>query len=256
MRGRRRRRFKGTWLPTLGSELGGDVYSAGLDFSITPPSSGRPAVVIAPLTFDVPQEPADLSSLDHGLSEFVGNEYALRRIVGKFHAAVNSAFVGPDPSEFPAAYLVTCGFFVARASDIQDNVDTPIGGTATFIRDYSPDQQNTIREPWIWRRSWVLADKAIAVVNEKAGTTAAGSPWALASAYPGSTGAYGSVADGPHIDAKTRRRVGNDDRLFVAVDAKIYPPADDVFATPQTVRVHLDYRLFGALRKARNRGAF
>jgi len=69
---------------------------------------------------------------------------------------------------------------------------------------------------------------------------------------PKSNVLYGSVADGPHIDAKTARVIHRSERLFGVLAARRYMGDFDI--TPETqftdthVRLLLDYRLLGSLR--------
>jgi len=250
---RRRRRSGGTWLPQPGTEVNDTILSAGIASTTTVPANGDAVCTVTALTFDEPSEGADVSrSLP--LVSLVGDEYFLKRIVGKYHAFISPSEVnGGDVANHTAAVLVTAGFFVARAGDFQDDNSIPIGGLAALVRDYSPDQPNVIREPWIWRRSWLLGNAMQAREQERGGGWVPGHQ--LASALPFSTGQYGSVADGPHIDAKTKRRVAQDQRLFFIVDVKNFPLGNDL-NVGSTLRWHLDYRLFASLRKARNRGVF
>jgi len=252
---RRRRRPAGTWFPVPGIEANDNVLSAGQNISLTVPGNGTPVTSVIPLTFDEPTEGADVG-LGTPLVSILGDEYFLRRIVGKVHAYIRSAAsVAGDFDNFQGAILLTCGFFVARAGDFQDDNAVPIGGHLT--RDYSPDQPNTIREPWIWRRSWVLSDPNLKVIASTLSADALSVAAAGALAFPTSTDGYGSVLDGPHIDAKTKRRVTSDDRLWFASDAKAFPVGTSGSTTlTSALRIHLDYRIFGSLRKARNRGVF
>lgn len=237
---RRRRRSRGTWLPTLGTQLSedGDAFNVtGLHGSI-PITLGTDAPLIngavLPVTFDVPHE--DPTAGD-SLADIVGSEYLLKRIVGK-------CFVSFDPAgtdDFDGC-LVSCGFFVARAESLSQagSPAEPIGvqnlSAIEWAATYNPLSQETMREPWIWRRTWILG----------------------LSQYPPNNALYGSVMDGPHIDAKTTRRISNDDRLWFAIGAIPMPlnlpgaegsPTNNVF-------YDIDYRLFGSLRKAKTHGAF
>lgn len=248
---RRRRRARGTWFPTPGTEANDSILSAGLSSAIIVPATGAVVTGVFPLTFDEPTEGGDVG-LGTPLVSILGDEYFLRRIVGKFNGYINpTGTVGSDIAQSTPAVLCTAGFFVARAGDFQDGNALPIGGHLT--RDYSPDQPNTIREPWIWRRQWLLADAFQAKEQARGGGWV--SAHQFAAALPFSTAEYGSVLDGPHIDAKTRRRVSSDDRLWFAVDCKNFP-LGAAFNIGVTFRFHLDYRIFGSLRKARNRGVF
>lgn len=247
-----RRRSRGTWFPTIGSGTTsepGESNASGRAFFIDVPTDGTIGTILTPLTFDSPVEGED-DTAEKSLSDIIGSEYFLNRIVGKCFATRIPAFadVIGDNSQ---PVLFGAGFFVARCNDNSSGggPDTPIGSaSAAELRDnYSPLEVDTIREPWIWRRTWLLGSSGLRAPFATAFLNAGGAP--------ASTMLYGSVADGPHIDAKTKRRVRLDERLFFVVSAVTFPFG---LATQSAQRVegYLDYRIFGQLRRAQNRGVF
>jgi len=251
----RRRRTRGTWFPTLGSGVGElDDNLAGLNFSVTLAANGSITTGILPLTFDAPFEGDRVTSGVDSLADIVGSEYILKRIVGKLFL---HRFIGsPLLQDNQPGILVGCGFFVARANDqaVGGGEDTPIGSATEAERrdNYSPLEVDTIREPWIWRRTWVLGS-ALKTLTAALAATSANQNQA---AFPVSNVFYGSVMDGPHIDSTVKRRVSQDDRLFFAVSACTYPPGEAATANELGMRGYLDYRIFGSLVKARNSSAF
>lgn len=259
---RRKRRSKGTWFPNLGTsgaEGNDDDDDSGRWFAFEFLANDQTSHdIILDLTFDKPFEDELDGETQTGrsLSDIIGSEYILRRIVGKFFAAIDQSRAGGAAT----ACLLTCGFFVARSEDSSTETlgdAKPIGAnTAVELREnYSPAAASTVREPWIWRRRWILSNpRFVNATTENIAAFGTG-------AFPPTTAAYGSVADGPHIDAKTIRRVGQDSRLWFAASCRILnvdwvlPFAPD-FAFPIRVNCHLDYRIFGMLRKARQTGNF
>lgn len=257
---RRRRTRKYTWLPILGQEIAigteqWDTASFGTDVAV--PRGGTAGLYVVPVLADRPNE-------NYGVTDHIGdvltNDYFLKRIVGKLHVALQqdgrAYSVGVPPS--PVAAVVTAGFFVARVDSTQSTVgpDYPIGLNATTditnYENYSPGARSTSREPWIWRRTWVLSNRIDAETLLLPGAAQKDA----FRYFPATNAEYGSVADGPHIDAKTARRVTNDERLFFAIGAMMpavmsYTPAND-----SVVSFNLDIRCLGALRKSRNRGVF
>lgn len=242
---RRRRRTKYTWLPVIGTALegaGGFIDKWGRDFIVSGSTDG--AGLVVPLTADLPRN-EDIVSADEGvLSDAIGQEWFLKRLVGK-------CFVHFDnPGAAQASIIkVTAGFFVARAD--AGTATVPIGATATWAAGFAPTVYNaydpeanaTIREPWIWRRTWLLGNPAI--------VTDTNWPKGI---FPAHNAGFSSSLDGPHIDAKTARRISNDDRLWFAASCCTLPLGDAVgFADAS---IHLDLRILGALRKAHNRGVF
>lgn len=265
---RRRRRFKGTWLPNIGivNAIPTRAPTAGREMVVTIGAGSNEVVGgVVPIIMDEPQEP-DTFTPDIPLAYFTANEYSIRRIVGKCWIQARADWKATSTanlnSSSPCA-LVTSGLFVARAGteDISaTNPDVPIGWVAEGAFSYNPDIPNAIREPWIWRRQWVIGNPSITNqlwqnMTVDPGITRPMLAWDL----PANNFIGRAVADGPHIDAKTRRRVGNDDRLWWCVFAQNFPRDTDAtndYTVDLNLDCHLDVRVFGALRKARNRGNF
>ena len=228
----RRRRARYTWFPNIGFQGENPVDDFnGFPFTLTVPTATETlgSVSIFDLIPDFTQE--EPTTTDNNLSDFIGNEYILKRIVGKlFASAAESNAAGATD------IILGAGFFVARADEIAPQ--TPIGssGGTDAILNYGPLNNHTIRHPWIWRRVWKLQNPASPIQTGLI-TTMAG----------------GSVMDGPHIDAKSARRVRQDERLFFAIQAG---NAGAGASQELTLGGYLDYRVLGALRKAKNRSAF
>lgn len=252
---RRKRRNRGTWLPTLGTQMSeDDSYLSGFGFGIgAPVDTTTISTIVYPITADSPTYQGDSVGQNTTMAEVIGNEYFLDRIVGKLFLMYEPARdVSGNTVNGPV--LVASGFFVARADD--NNPLTPIGaGSAQEVRDnYSPLDLDTIREPWIWRRAWMLGTSGNARLG---GGISLSTNWDEG-AFPSSNTLCGSVLDGPHIDAKTKRRVGQEDRLWWAL-AVARPIQLFTSGTPTTngeVKGYLDYRLHGQLRRARPDGRF
>lgn len=242
----RRRRFKGTWFPGFGTEGdGGEPRTAGLYDHITHDNTAKSTTQVFAIINDSPR--VDPDDETQSLADTIGSEYALRRIVGKFHA--NFGVTSGTPEEL--VVKLGLGFFIARENESLDGVPIGVeeetwaysggsGWESNAFDSYSPLALETTRQPWIWRRTWTLFANA--------GTAG----WLL----PQSTMNYGSVLDGPHIDAKTRRRVRQEERLYVAIGLQYQALGHSETPGDVTVFYDLDLRYFGALRKARNKSAF
>lgn len=248
----RRRRNNGTWLPNTGSVVGTatlPVQAGALNVSITA-GIGDVTSTIIPVIYDRPAWDDQQSPNTRSLGELIGNEYFLDRIVGKLFVQ-RLPNVGDNDDDIGPAVYVKAGFFVARAGDPGSaSADLPIGTTtATLIRDnYSPLDNDNVREPYIWLKSWILG--AVPGYNYNPPDLAAGF-----TSYPSTNVRYGSVADGPTVDAKTKRRIHQEERLWFIISAMNYPlgtVAPDL--TQQSILWMLDVRYHGALRKARNTG--
>lgn len=262
-----RKRRRNTWFPTIGTDGPFEADNdniAGRIFSLVVPLDATTTVAIAPLVPDVPLEGDDINTAAPGqLVQALGQEYILERLVGKFHCGMLGVRADINNPTTWASCIVGLGFFVARAEDSSSGgPDTPIGSAtpAERVENYNPLGEDTIREPWIWRRTWVLGNPAQDPRGAYTFATGIVSNQTLA-VFPPTTGDYGSVMDGPHIDAKSNRRVGNDERLWVAVSTVGFQRTNgDTYpisvGSNGQIDGYLDYRVLGRLVRAHNRSAF
>jgi len=209
----RRRKARVVWLPVdLENRLGKAPViadNANLDSShiihiFTMPPLGDPA-----LTEEIPivQDGQGsglglgLTLQDKSLADIEQSGYRLRRIVGKLFFGMAQDDQA-DPTDV-AAGVVTAGFIVRRVGPAGTSLaQQSSGATGELI---STATLNNISDPWIWRRSWLLANTKAPGLSD--GTT-----------FPITTNIqYGSALDGPHVDQKTARIVGPEERLFLSV---------------------------------------
>jgi len=248
---RRKRKTKYQWLTptgTVGPSGSAKDFLNGRDFgSITLATNGSSVVSVVDLLTDTPSDDETTRVLPMGV--YTNNEYFIKRIVGKF-------FVGnfPQANDSPAV-LVGAGIFIARAGDADASAGTenfPLGmasavaffGTdAQGVLNFSPLSTEAIQEPWIWRRTWLLGNSSSTSGN------------GITKAWPTTNTGYGSVLDGPHIDAKTARRVKDGERLFACVAAKPWP-INSTSDNAASITAYIDYRVLGAPRRGRNHSAF
>lgn len=278
----RRRRAKYTWLPLIG-EVGGQDPSlpdrinddVGFDIALNvtaEPTLAETSIGLTVLTFDSPVETSSLfgaGGIPGGtpMGYFMQNEYLLKRIVGNLFVTIDSRLVN---DEKPSAALVAAGFFVARADDTRVNNDQPVGAQEGLpgdargaIFNYSPLSPTTAREPWIWRRSWILSPFGAGTLNGAVPITPTGSS-SIASLvdgggayFPPTNVHYGTDKTNHYVDAKTARRVRQDERLFFVIAARAWALHQGITGSGDLLlKAHMDVRLLGAPRKARNRGAF
>lgn len=254
---RRRRRNQGTWLPVLGTVPADSDCDKLSHFTmqLEVPQTGPCGSIfgILPVVFDTPQEPDALANTD-ALTDLVGNEYFLKRIVGKLHLGIKEqSDTAQHAISFPYYYIATAGFFVARAQDesIAGGSSLPIGGL--LYNQYAPQIREVIREPWIWRRSWVLGS----AVKDAELRASFGTNFATSQGWPQNNSTYGSIQDGPHVDQKTKRRVRQDERLWFTIQVR---SASDWTTTginsTATLEVVGDFRYFASMRRAKNSGNF
>lgn len=255
----RRRRTRGAWFPTLGTTLFGNAEdnASGRAFSIATVNNNF-FTAVTPLTFDVPFEGDFAIAGTDSLADILGSGYLLRRVVGKMFAQRISGLDAVTFSDDNPAVLFGAGLLVARANDAGSGGgrDTPIGSAtqAELNANYNPLEIDCIREPWIWRRTWILGRSGS---EFNVGTTqvpAIGS--GTTAAYPASTALYGSVMDGPHMDSKVKRLVTGDNRLWLALSTALFPFGATNTGETLLVTGYFDYRIYGSLRKPVKSGAF
>lgn len=168
---------------------------------------------------------------DLTLADIQSSGYRLRRVVGKIIVIVlqDEAVTGPT------IFKVTAGLMVRRTNDGGQSAASTAALNADEI---SVSNIQNFADPWIWRRSWVMANKT---------------PGALAidpssAVLPGSNifGYGGSVHESSHVDAKTARIVGPEERLFLDISVEgVNGNAQD---DPGAVLVVGDLRTLGSLR--------
>lgn len=254
-----RRRRKYTWFPNLGTTqpLADDSPFQGVEFTL-PGINPSQVISIAPLTYDRPSETTDTVD-DENLGEIIGNEYIIERIVGSWYCNLSES--SPPPIDGSTAVLVTAGIFVARADTNTGNPDLPIGSITgdEAIHNYSPQHVDNTREPWMFRRTWMLGCPYPSAAGDGVLLTNNTSPNPQISftrrAYPQSNVGYGDSMSGSHVDVRSVRRVADDERLFAVLTAQMWP--SNVQTESDTVVVsYFDYRILGALRKARGKSSF
>lgn len=240
-RGFRRRKQALQWMPPIGLETTGDPplneypnWAAG-QYDCTLQVPGRDFVTVTQaLTWDYPtEEQVVLNSGLPSLADWEASAWRLRRIVGKIFVGVNLAGDAP-------AVLVSVGFIVLK---VNTDDGTPLKAGGVEIINYNPLTVGANRDPWIWRRTWLLGHGAGINTGQLGGAGVEG--------LPAHNAMCGSVADGPHIDAKTNRRIGPEERLFMCLGAGNFcNPAEQ---NNNQLYWMLDYRLLGSTMKASNR---
>jgi len=195
------RRPKVVWLPSdLEDTVGGDPVTTAEEPSqklIALQLGGfvapvAPVVITTPIVLDKPV--GAIAAQGETLSDFEGSAYRLRRVVGK--CFIQTPDEAADPGQ-PSQFFVAAGLIVLRV----DEAGLPLKGATDA--QYSTVSLENVRDPWIWRRSWSLQ---IQQAND--GTVPVDRP------FPASNARYGSVLDGPHLDAKTARVISDEERLF------------------------------------------
>lgn len=264
----RRRGARPLWFPPLGVDftIGETTDTVGFTtFQIQVPNDGSINEQHIPLTFDFGQERvgqfANAVIPTQTLADLMSSAWRCRRVVGKIHAAFQPGSVADNVFTGQATAVPACAFaagLMVRNADSQGDVANV--SVNLFQRDDYTD-------PWIWRRQWVLGQSAsYTTFGSNAWSPGSGSfqnqPIGAANfdqqsaftQFPNTTAGYGSVMDGPHIDAKTNRVVGPEDRLFIHFATKALPiqPQGNYQESSSVVGMY-DLRLLGGLMKATNR---
>lgn len=203
--------------------------------------AGTTASTEVPVIVDgVQSSPLDDTS---SLSDIENSGYRLRRIVGDIWVeALPTNAIGK------AQIIVTCGFIIRRTSSETGISFAAAGGAANIALD---DIENGM-DPWIWRRSWLLGFED---------TTAVGLAPTLGGirrAPPNNFGQFaGGLHSGSHVDQKTARIVGPEERLMldttVTVQLNGTAGADDLVIVTSNLRVLASMRTSSGNRRNASR---
>lgn len=251
---RRRKRRRGTWFPVnghnvIGTEIQYDYADLRVDTGSVPVSNAEPpAQFLAPVLPDFSEQQGTGAIVTNPqLQDIVsGQTWVLDRFVGKLHLQCNGTGSNPNPALSWQSVYVVAGLFVARAED-----DAP-ALVALDQEEVEPQQKDNSMNPWIWRRSWILGNPV------STGNFAPASTFTL-NIWPMSTGQYGSVMDGAHVDSKVNRYIPREHRLWFVTSARGYSPgAVELSSTEAQPNVAglLDYRIFGRLARSKNLSTF
>lgn len=225
----RRRRPKVVWIPATNANsldqanlrTGYQVFVLNLAGVI----AGAQVTGVIPLVLDGQSD--DPLAPATSLADLENSSYRLRRVVGKIFAAVHQ-----QAGDSPTAAIVTAGLIVLRS-------DALSGLPLAAVGNYSLAEIANWDDPWIWRRSWILANRLA--------TNAATQAFAVTAA--GTTNfEIGGNADGPHVDQKTARVVGTEERLFLVVTASVIGSQTDPQGPTMDISILTDLRVLGSMR--------
>lgn len=245
----RRRKPRVVWLPQTNANGIGDlttvyqlrVFQAG---GVT----GSSTTIELPCVGDAQQSFLDANN--PSLADIESSGYRLRRIVGKIWIQLAQQ----DPSQVlqvvTQSFIVTAGFMVRKA----DQASGTSLGALVSAANVDPGLIDNTGDPWIWRRSWTLHSNYADgnYLNPSAGLFQIINP----GPYNNYNSLAGGVADGPHIDQKTARIVGPEERLFLNVTATVLSQSTNpALESPSTLAMWTDLRILGSLRTSSgNRG--
>lgn len=180
-----------------------------------------------PLIIDAEPDPQAVTT---SLADIQSSGYRLRRIVGKIWVIMNQS----DESAVSFG-IVTAGIMVRR---VDPTAATSLAATnAAGAELISPNESENYSDPWVWRRSWLLGNNAGPLVP------------ATRPELPESNIGALSALDGPHVDQKTARIVGPEERLFLDVSVRSNltgEPSQDELAV--STLIICDLRILASMR--------
>jgi len=245
-----RRKPKVVWLPVFGRDFSNvpetTSFGNGVGGTFTVQNTGVIATDFQAVTFDY----SDQSSLEEGtdfrsLHNLVsGNNYRLRRLVGKVHAA---AVCENNDNGFLPTLDVAAGFIINRTDpDGNPVVNSSLGSPQEV---FGPLSEDSAEDPWIWRRRWLLGTYPAAgsfPITTDNNLNDFNNFIGFQGQWPQTTAGYGSVQDGPHVDQKTARVIGTQERLFFWIQARVTNPASGT--NNGTIVYQVDLRILASLR--------
>lgn len=229
---RTRRSPKVVWLPpdVTVNESNPSLAEQGITFFDIEAHSGRestggPGVAEIPIVTDATSFPGGTNSL----SDVENSGYRLRRIVGKIFVLMPPQ--GSAESTFDRV-MVTAGIIIRRTGI--DGINSLAGAEAGTSASIETGNVKNWADPWIWRRSWLLS-------NNQTVNLGADAMHEASSNY-----LHGPAAvDGPHVDQKTARIVGPEERLFLDVQAVSFIDSD---TRQNLIHVWTDLRVLASMR--------
>lgn len=198
---RRRNKPRVVWLPPTNnfSVTGGRSCWHIVSANITLPSVGNVDAIEVPIVQDgLNSSPLDPAS---SLADIENSGYRLRRIVGKLYVFI------AQTAGAAQTFGVTAGLIVRRTNQ---NTGGSLAASQPTIDPVDPADIDNSMDPWIWRRSWLLANNGLSPLTGFADIPSQN----FGAQYPG-------PLEGPHIDQKTARIVGPEERLFLDVSSTL-----------------------------------
>lgn len=229
----RRRSKPGVWLPpSPDSRVVGSLLvpsQSAIGTANIPPVSGgagSSSAASVALVGDYNEE-SIAGNLGTTLADEIQGGYRLRRVVGKIFVACRQVPDDESPSN-PTSLIAWAGIIVRRVNSAGDPVSTSVFA----------DAYENQRDPYLWRRDWALTNYL-----------AQGAAVTKVYSFPTQNVDYGSVMDGPHVDAKTKRFVGAEERLYMDVGFTYIDGTGEAINGPQ-IDVWWDLRFFAFMAPA------
>lgn len=224
----RRRNPRVVWLPQTNANSVGGLSSAYQVFRVDVSGvEGDFAVGEIPLVIDGEGDPLAATNT---LSDIESSGYRLRRIVGKIFARVDQVAAAS-----PFLLAVTAGIIVRRSND-QTGASLAVETLNEEL--VAPSQIRNSGDPWIWRRTWLLGNNKSLERPPSAGLVEEGNT------------ELGSAVDGPHVDQKTARIIGPEERLFLDVSATVVQQDAVTTLINTSTLIVTNLRVLGSMRSS------
>lgn len=237
MASKRKRRY--TWFPGLGQPRVGVSETKFVnqnDFTLTPFDTNTEVNAVLPIAADEGEDEDANEGASSFLNDSLGQDYFVERIVGTMFVACQQLPPG-EAGNAISSMTAVAGIFVGPKAP---GAPTQALG-ANDPNTYSPMLSMNADQPWMFRRTWVVGNLAIPVSASLFGN------------FP-PTNASGHGLTSPDVDVRSVRRIHKNERLFLSLSIlQTYPDQtlNEGGNAPQ-VRFSWDFRILGALRRARN----
>lgn len=249
----RRKRRRATWFPVLGQEIAGSgsgLNPDGFDSHFTGElthafGAGNYQADVIPLTWDYPAD-VEVTVFDQvpSLADWQGSAWQLEGIKGGIRCAISGTSDGQGGT-LEQFVRVACFAEVLR-------VNPEDGSPLDDLEDYSTFLAANRRDPYIWQRSWILQSQQVNLLP------ASQVFFVGPQRFPQGNWQYEGRDTGTCIDAKSKRYIGTDERLFMCVEAVQVSGVNlEIVAATENpqwqVSYDLDVRVLGRLRRSTNR---
>lgn len=162
------------------------------------------------------------------LADLTASSYRLRRIVGTIHCGILN-----EAADSPPQVMLSAGFMVLRVEPITGQ---PLSAATPNLYDVDDIEQGM--DPWIWRRSWMIINQSSTSPNAVFG----GGDNGLGNNFQS-----GGNTNGPHLDQKTARIVGPEERLFLILNSTVLVASTEQNAA--NIRFWWNLRVLASMRQ-------
>lgn len=187
-----------------------------------------------PLVIDGADDQLDVNT---SIADLFASTYRLRRVVGKIFVSATETLEAQAAG--PRVLGVTAAIIVRRTDS---QTGQSFAGLTGLGAQFSPSQIINSDDPWVWRRNWVVSDRSAPL-----GAT----PIPFPDVGFNNIGLNaGSAVDGPHVDQKTARIVGPEERLFLDMSVTVLATGAQDPQLTTSCDILFDLRVLASLRSS------